>query len=107
VVLFFSSALPEYRIAWEHVTFIAGLVWIPLAVFVELRRREKSPEVAVEYGRKATIWYGIMIFLALITRVTTDIWIEMRLFHLALAALFAIVGLTIWVVVFFPFKRSR
>ena len=94
--------LPRYLLAWEHLVFITGILWITLSVASRVTAAHGGRIAALQAGRKATWAVGWLLALAALTRVSTEIWPGGRPLHLALAAGFAIAGLVVWVRRFGP-----
>jgi uncharacterized protein involved in response to NO len=92
--------LPQYKLAWEHLVFITGLLWLTLSVAARVATAHGGALTLLVTERKTVLAYGWLFALAALTRVATDIRTGERGFHLALAATFAILGLTLWSVVF-------
>jgi uncharacterized protein involved in response to NO len=92
--------LPQYLLAWEHVVFITGLLWITLSVATRVLTAHGGALAAIDARRKTVLAYGWLLLLAALTRVSTEIWPGGRALHLALAATFAIIGLALWSALF-------
>jgi hypothetical protein len=88
--------LPRYLLAWEHLVFITGILWLTLSVASRVAAAHGGRIAALQAGRKATLALGWLLALAALTRVSTEIWTEGRALHLALAAAFALAGLALW-----------
>jgi hypothetical protein len=89
-------ALPQYLLAWEHVVFITGILWLTLSVASRVAAAHGGSLAALQAGRKTTLAIGWLFALAALTRASTEIWPGGRALHLALAATFALVALALW-----------
>lgn len=87
---------PRYLLAWEHLTFVSGFLWLTITVATRVLTAHAGRLPLLEAGRRTMLALGLLIGLAALTRVTTDIWTGARALHLALAALFALLGLALW-----------
>lgn len=93
---------PSYLLAWEHLIFISGFLWLTLSVAARVMTAHGGRLEILDRHRKQTVGYGAMIFLALISRIATDIWTGGHWLHLALAAAFALIALALWGWIFLP-----
>ncbi len=87
---------PTYLLAWEHLIFISGFLWLTLSIAARVMTAHSGRMEILENHLWKFLAYGILILLSMITRITTDIWTHGRGFHLALASGMAIIGLLIW-----------
>jgi uncharacterized protein involved in response to NO len=94
--------LPAYLVAWEHLVFISGFLWLTLSVAARVAASHGGSMDLLNQHRKKTLAYGILILLAMISRVATDIRTGGHWFHLALASAFALIALCIWGRIFLP-----
>lgn len=94
--------MPVYLIAWEHVIFITGLLWLTLSVATRVLTAHGGRLDLLTKNRKQILVFGILVVLSAITRVSTDIWTKGHFLHLALASTFAICALIIWARIYFP-----
>lgn len=92
--------LPRYQLAWEHLVFITGLLWLTLSVAARVLAAHGGALAAIDAHRKTVAAYGWLLLLAALTRASTDIWPGGRNLHLALAAALAIIGLALWSILF-------
>jgi hypothetical protein len=103
--LLMPAFLPVYRLAWEHLVFITGLMWLTLAIASRVVTAHGGRLDLLEKGRKPVLAYGWLMAVAALTRVTTDIWTGGRWLHLALASAFALAALGIWAKLYLPLMR--
>ena len=94
--------LPAYLLAWEHLVFIGGILWLTLSVAARVVASHGGKMDVLNKHRKKFAAYGILIALALISRVATDIWTGGHWLHLALASAFALAALGLWGRIFLP-----
>jgi hypothetical protein len=92
-----AAAFPVFRLAFEHMFFVSGFAWLILLCGSQAVLTIKN-ETAVEFSRKYYIWLGVLVFLAMSSRVSTDIWSDMHVMHLAWASLFLIIAIIYWAV---------
>lgn len=95
-------SLPRYLLAWEHVVFIAGVLWLTMTVAARVLAAHGGRLGLLESGRKGLLAFGAFTVLAAMTRVSTEIWTGERNLHLALASGFALAGLAFWSRLFVP-----
>lgn len=94
--------LPAYVLAWEHLIYVTGLLWLTLSVAARVLTAHGGSLNLLAKARKTTMAYGWLLVLAALTRAVTDIWTGGRGLHLALASGFALIALTLWTVLFAP-----
>jgi hypothetical protein len=87
---------PRYLLAWEHLVFIPGILWLTLSVASRVAAAHGGRITALQAGRKTALALGWLLVLAALTRVSTEIWTGGRTLHLALASAFALTGLALW-----------
>lgn len=94
--------LPGYALAWEHIVFITGLLWITLSVAARVMSAHagRLDSLALHPGK--SLGYGILIVLAMVTRVCTDVWTGSHWLHMALAAAFGLAALGLWGRIYLP-----
>lgn len=93
---------PAWLLAWEHVTFLGGLMWLTLSIASRVTAAHGGTLHLLARNRKPTVAYGAILVLALAVRVATDIWITTRWLHLAIAAGLGLAVLGIWAWKFLP-----
>lgn len=89
--------LPRYLLAWEHLVFITGILWLTLSVASRVLTAHGGKLGLLESSRKSVLAFGWLTVLAAATRVSTEIWTGERNLHLALASTFALCGMALWV----------
>lgn len=94
--------LPAYLLAWEHVIFINGFLWLTFSVAARVAASHGGRMDVLDQHRKKLLGFGILLFIAMATRVATDIWTDGHWMHLALASAFALIALGIWGRIFLP-----
>ncbi len=94
--------LPAYLIAWEHIIFISGFLWLTLSVAARVLSAHGGRLELLNQHRKKSIGYGILIFMGLASRVSTDIWTRGHWLHLACAAGFVLSAIGIWGRIYLP-----
>lgn len=94
--------LPAYLLAWEHAIFISGFLWLTLSVAARVAASHGGRMDALDQHRKKYLGFGVLLFIAMASRVATDIWTEGHWMHLALASGFALIALGIWGRIFLP-----
>ncbi len=94
--------LPAYLIAWEHLVFIPGFLWLTLSIAARVMSAHGGRMELLDQHRKKSLGYGALILLALASRVSTDIWTHGHWLHLAIASAFALAALGIWARIFMP-----
>lgn len=87
---------PAWLLAWEHVIFLGGLMWLTLSIAARVTAAHGGRLDLLAKTRKPTLAYGALLVLALLVRVATDLFISSRWLHLALAAALGLAVLGIW-----------
>lgn len=111
--LLMPAFFPAYLLAWEHVVFITGFLWLTLSIAARVTAAHGGRLDLLDAGRKRLLAAGWLIALAALTRVSSDIWTGGRWLHLALASLFAMGAIALWLRLFgglffaFPGKEKR
>jgi len=93
---------PTYTLAWEHLIFITGFLWLTLSIATRVVTAHGGRLDLLDRNRRQTLAYGILIVLATAARVSTDIWPGAHALHLALASTFVISALVIWTRIHIP-----
>lgn len=93
---------PAYLLAWEHVIFITGFLWLTLSVAARVLTSHGGDLGLLDRHRKKSLAYGSLIAIAMASRVATDIWTGGHWMHLALASAFALIALGIWAWIYLP-----
>lgn len=88
--------LPRYLLAWEHLVFITGILWLTLSVASRVLTAHGGKLGLLDSSRKSVLAFGWFTVLAAATRVSTEIWTGERNLHLALASAFALCGMALW-----------
>jgi hypothetical protein len=88
--------LPRYLLAWEHIVFITGVLWLTLSVASRVIAAHGGRVDLMTSSRKRVLAFGWLVALAAATRVSTEIWTGARSLHLALASGFALTGMVLW-----------
>lgn len=88
--------LPRYILAWEHLVFITGILWLTLSVASRVLTAHGGKLGLLDSSRKSVLAFGWLVVLAAATRVSTEIWTGERNMHLALASVFALIGMAFW-----------
>jgi hypothetical protein len=91
---------PQYVLAWEHLIFVTGLLWLTLSVAARVLTAHGGALGRLGEHRKTGLAYGWLLALAALTRVATDLWTGARGLHLALASAFALVALLLWALLY-------
>jgi hypothetical protein len=87
---------PAWLLAWEHVVFLGGFVWLTLTIAARVTAAHGGRLELLERGRRPAVAYGSILLLALAVRVATDLFIETRWMHLAVAAALGIAAIGVW-----------
>jgi hypothetical protein len=96
---------PQYMLAWEHVIFLSGFLRLTLPIAARvLAAHAGKMEILGLHGRQVRI-YGMLIVLAMMTRIATEIWPGARALHLAVAAGLGLFALRMWARLFLPLAR--
>src|SRR5690606_28515257 len=93
---------PAWLLAWEHILFLGGLMWITLSVASRVVTAHSGSMDLLARNRKATVAYVALIVAALIMRVSPDLWTTSRWLHLAVAGALGIAALVLWAWKYFP-----
>jgi hypothetical protein len=97
--------LPRYMLAWEHVIFLSGFMRLTLSIAIRvLAAHSGRMEVLGLHARQVRV-YGMLLVLAMMTRVATDVWPGARALHLAIAAGLGLLALRMWAKLFLPLAR--
>jgi uncharacterized protein involved in response to NO len=96
---------PAYVLAWEHLIFVSGLLWVTLAIATRVVTAHGGRLDLLGRHRWKTLGYGGLLLLAAATRVSTGIWSRGYALHLALASGFALTGIAIWAWIHLPLVR--
>jgi hypothetical protein len=94
--------LPAYLIAWEHLVFITGFLWLTLSVAARVVASHGGSMGTLGLHRKKVLAYGALILLAMVSRVSADFRADGHWPYLALASGFALAALGIWGRIFLP-----
>lgn len=96
---------PQYMLAWEHVIFLSGFMRLTLSIAARvLTAHAGRMDMLGLHGRQVRI-YGMLIVLAMMTRIFTEIWPGGRALHLAVAGVLGILALGIWARLYLPLAR--
>lgn len=93
---------PAWMLAWEHVTYLGGLMWLTLSVASRVVAAHGGRIEMLSRNRKPTLAYGAVLVLAVAVRVAGDLVITTRWLHLAIAALLGMAVLGLWAWKFLP-----
>lgn len=99
-------ALPGQLLAWEHVVFIAGFLQLTLAVASRVMTAHAGRLEILSLHGGMVRFYGILLSLAMITRIVTEFWPAGRWLSLAVASGFALTAILIWGRFFIPLART-
>jgi hypothetical protein len=87
---------PAYLLAWEHVIFIGGILWLTITVATRVITAHGGRlEVLLEH-RKVVLAYGWLLVFAVIIRGSAEFWLPLRGFQLGLASALALIALGLW-----------
>ncbi len=106
-----GMALPalwmQFRIAFEHIVFIGGYVWLSALLVSESGTDTGVSDVRSMWDGHKTQrnWFVGLMALGLSTRVTSDIWTGSRPLHLAAASLCVVAALIIWGLRYWKLQR--
>ncbi|MBT5926375.1 MAG: hypothetical protein HOH33_07125 [Verrucomicrobia bacterium] len=98
----FAALMPEYRIAWVHWSLVGGLSALTLTVATRVILGHSGH---IGILRKKAKWFVIMIALiwvAMVSRVSGDIWPKIMQSHYIYAAICWIAAALIWMVKVLP-----
>jgi hypothetical protein len=96
---------PAQLLAWEHVIFLSGFLRLTLSVASRvLAAHAGRLEILGLHGRKVRV-YGLLIVLAMFTRIATEFRPQGYATFLAIAAVFALAALYVWGRIFLPLLR--
>jgi hypothetical protein len=93
---------PAWLLAWEHVIFLGGFMWLTLSIASRVTAAHGGALDLLARNRQPTAAYGAILVLAIAVRVATDIWITSRWLHLAIAAGLGLAVLGLWAWKFLP-----
>lgn len=93
---------PAWLLAWEHVTFLGGLMWLTLSIASRVVAAHGGCIEMLARNRKPTLAYGAVLVLAVAVRVASDMVITSRWLHLAIAASLGVAVLGLWAWKFLP-----
>lgn len=93
---------PAWLLAWEHVVFLGGLMWLTLSIASRVVSAHGGALDLLVRNRKPTMAYGAIILVAVAVRVSTDLWIDSRWLHLAIAGSLGLAVLGVWSWKYFP-----
>jgi len=102
----FSDGMDSRAVAWEHVVFITGFLWLTLSIATRVVTAHGGRLDLLGSHRKKTLAYGWLLILAMASRVSTDIWPKSHALHLALASGFALAALILWTRIHFSLFSS-
>ncbi|MDB5104860.1 MAG: NnrS family protein [Fibrobacteres bacterium] len=96
---------PQHLLAWEHVIFLSGFLRLTLSIASRVTAAHAGRmEILGLHGGRIRL-LGMLLVLALATRIATDFWPGGHGMHLAIAAGFALTALSIWGRIFLPLVR--
>ena len=105
VGLLMPVLLPRYLLAWEHLIFISGFLYLTLSIASRvLTAHSGRLDILAMHGWQVRL-YGLLLVLAMLTRIAADIWTRGHWMHLAVAAALALAALIIWGRIFLPLSR--
>lgn len=87
---------PEPKVAWVHVLFIGGFGLLTIAVATRVILGHGGASHLFPRRIRALLAFAILAILALATRVSADFLPDIRLSHLAYAAVAWIAGVVVW-----------
>lgn len=101
VGLALPAVWPAQTLTWLHLVSIAGVLWLTLSVAARVlvghAPRHGAPHAALVVGM------GAALVLATLTRIAAGVWPgRTYVLHLAMAALLALAGLALWMVILLP-----
>ena len=99
--------MPAYLVAWEHLVFITGLSWLTLSVAARVLTAHGGRLDVLGKFQKRTLAYGILMILAAVTRIATDVWTNGRPLHLAIASALLIAALALWARIHLPLVSAH
>jgi hypothetical protein len=94
--LFLPALWPAWMLAWEHVVFLGGLMWLTLSIASRVVAAHGGRLDLLVKNKKPTMAYGAVILAAVAVRVATDLVITTRWMHLAIAGTLGVVVLGLW-----------
>lgn len=93
---------PIHLLAWEHVVFITGFLWLILGGCAHLTMVQQNRlDLLFHHPRKAKAM-RMLRFFALFSRVGSDLWMKHYWMLMAMAAAAAVSGLVLWAGLYFP-----
>lgn len=95
-----QALFPRYLLAWEHVVFVTGILWLTLSIAVRVVTSHGGTLAMADARRGTVIAYGWLLVLAAGLRVAADLWMTSRSLQLATAGVVAVAALLLWIVVF-------
>jgi hypothetical protein len=96
---------PARLLAWEHIIFISGYLWLTLSVASRvIAAHGGRPGILGSHARQV-LAYGMLIGLAMLTRIAAEFWSAGHWMHLAVASGLALAALLIWGRIFLPLLR--
>lgn len=98
--------MPRQLLAWEHVVFIAGFLQLTLAVASRVLAAHAGRLEILSLHGGMTRFFGMLLTLAMITRIVTEFWPSGRWLSLAIASGFVLAVLLIWGRIFLPLAKS-
>lgn len=96
---------PRYMLAWEHVIFLSGFMRLTLSIAIRVLAAHSGRVGVLGLHAGQVRAYGILLVLAMLTRVATDIWPGGHALHLAIAAGLGLLALLMWARAFLPLAR--
>jgi hypothetical protein len=99
--------LPRHLLAWEHIVFITGFLWLSLAAAAHLiARQHRRRDFAFHHPRAAKAMRSLR-FMALFGRVSSDLWAHRYWMLLGLASAAAVSVLALWAGIHVPLLMRR
>ena len=95
-----QALFPRYLLAWEHVVFITGILWLTLSIGARVLSAHGGTLGMADARRNTVLAYGWLFVLAAVTRVVADLWVTTRSLHLAVAGALGLAALLLWTLVF-------
>lgn len=97
-----TAILPQWRIAWQHLVFVTGFLWLTLLVGAKVLTAHGGRGEAYQRSRWLVWTWSALLILANLTRVGAEWAPRTRELHFWLGAALGLAALVVWAWAYLP-----